>query len=518
MLRTGRTVTRTWPDRPEVRDELDLPRRTVLTERRVQEPDGSARFEQERGPFQDYGRRVHHADGHLVETTHYRLVLPWFGWVFAVPLRWWFGRGRRRSFPRRGHARPPRRPGAWWAPPDTLDDRQVLVLGLLAAASMSAAFVNTVFTQVVAFAADDFEVGSTGIGVAGSVVRAGIVLALPFAVLADRLGRRRVITIVAWAAPVITALGALAPSFGWLTATQAVGRPLGLALAFLVGVVAAEEMPRGSRAYALSVLAMASGLGAGVAVAALPLADLDPGSWRLVFVVTLVWLPIAADIARRLPETHRFHERTPGKVRLRGKRFAVLAAVAVLTNVFVAPASFFQNAYLRDVRDYSGLAIMAFTFATATPAGIGLLVGGRFADVKGRRRVLAVTLPLSTVFLVGAFSVGGAPMWFGAFLGGFLGSVAYPALAVYRAELFPTVNRGRAAGFLSATALVGGIGGLLLAGALLDGDWRYGQVMGLLGLGQLVAVAVIWTSYPETARRSLEELNPVDDVGAAPPR
>ena len=92
--------------------------------------------------------------------------------------------------------------------------------------------------------------------------------------LADRIGRRTVIVAVGFAAPLVAAAGALAPTFPMLVATQTIGRPLGLALDFLVAVVAAEEMPRNSRAYAVSVLAMASGLGAGIAVASLPLADL----------------------------------------------------------------------------------------------------------------------------------------------------------------------------------------------------------------------------------------------------
>ena len=36
---------------------------------------------------------------------------------------------------------------------------------------MSAAFVNTLFTQTVNFAADDFGISDTGIGIAGAVVR-----------------------------------------------------------------------------------------------------------------------------------------------------------------------------------------------------------------------------------------------------------------------------------------------------------------------------------------------------------
>ncbi len=507
-------VTRAWPDHPDVVEVLRRPRHDLVAEREV--ADGE--FEQAHGPFRRYRRRVERTDDGWRETTEYRLVVPWMMWLFAVPVRLHLGRGTGRGT---GH---PRRPGTigsrtagmrstgtpWWAPPDRLDERQVLVLGLLAAASMSSAFINTVFTQTVAFAADDFGVGSSGIGIAGSVVRAGIVIALPAAVLADRIGRKRVITFVAWAAPILTALGALAPSFALLVASQAVGRPLGLALGFLIAVVAAEEVPRSSRAYAVSVLAMASGLGAGLAVLSLPLADLGVGGWRLVFLVSLVWLPAAAHIARRLPETTRFEQRPIEPPRLDRRRFAVLAVVAVAGNTFVAPASFFQNAYLLDVRQYSGASIALFSVATATPAALGLILGGRFADIRGRRRLLAVALPISTAFIVVSYSVPGPPMWASALIGGFFGSVAYPALAVYRAELFPTGNRGRVAGLLTATALIGGIGGLLAAGALLDGTWTYGQVMGLLAIGQIVVAVTVLAAYPETARRELEELNPSD--------
>ena len=483
---------RWWPTDRGLRD----PRHDVVTETVAE--DGT--FVQAHGPFGAYARRVESADGGWREETTYRLRVPWFGWLMAWPVRAAIAR---------------RRSGSWALPPAVLDRRQTMVLGLLAAASMSSAFVNTVFTQTVAFAADDFGVGSGGIGVAGAIVRAGIVLALPAALLADRIGRRRVIIVTAWAAPIITALGALAPNFWSLVATQAIGRPLGLALGFLIAVVAAEEMPRTCRAYAISLLALASGLGAGVAVLALPLADLGTAGWRLVFVVALFGVAIALDISRRLPETGRFERNradppVASRRQLATARFVALAVVAIATNVLIAPASFFQNAYLRDVRDYSGLGITAFTFATATPAAMGLVIGGRFADLRGRRHLIAATLPISAVFLVVAFSVGGAPMWGSAFVGGLFGAIAFPALAVFRQELFPTGRRSTAAGFLSASALIGGIGGLLIAGALLEGGWTYGPVMGLLALGQLIAVVVVLTRFPETAQRSLEDLNPGD--------
>ncbi|HSH11652.1 MAG TPA: hypothetical protein VLA10_07680, partial [Ilumatobacter sp.] len=251
MLRSARTVTRVWPDQPAVREFIDRERDDVVGEQRG--ADGS--FLQIAGPFEQYQRTIDSDGEQLTERTTYLLNIPWFGWLFALPIRLLIGRRGFDPVHRRPHKTP------WWAPPDQISPRHALILGLLAAASMSSAFTNTLFTQTAQFAAEDFGIGDVGYSVAQSIVRAGIVVALPFAILADRIGRQRVIRVVAWAAPIVTALGALAPNFPALVATQAIGRPLGLVLDILIAVVVAEEMPRNSRAYAVSIMAMASGLG-----------------------------------------------------------------------------------------------------------------------------------------------------------------------------------------------------------------------------------------------------------------
>ncbi len=507
-------VIRRWPDTSEQRQRLLAPRDDLLLETATPTPTKAdaagldettsvGRFGQCDGPFTAYERTVTgHPDGsELVETTRYSVSIPWFGWLFRIPVR--------RVVARRGSHR------SWWAPPDRLDPTQLLVIGLLAAASMSAAFVNTLFTQTVNFAADDFGISDTGIGVAGAVVRAGIMIALPAAVIADRSGRRPVIVAVAWLGPLLSLLGALAPSFVVLVASQTLARPMGIALAFMIGVVASEEMPRNSRAYAVSVLAMAAGFGAGVAVLSLRLADLGESGWRYVYVIAAVWCVVALDLTRRLPETRRFAaahiEPKTRRPRLNLRRLALIGTVAFIGNIFIAPASFFQNRYLADIRDFSGGMIGVFSIAVGTPASIGLILGGRFADTSGRRRLIAFTLPLGTAAIVAAFTYGGAALWVFSLIGGILSSAAYPALAVYRSELFPTGNRSRAAGLITGAALIGGIGGLLLTGWLLDAGWSYGQVMGMLGLCQLAVAGLVVAAYPETAHLELEELNPEDD-------
>ena len=209
--------------------------------------------------------------------------------------------------------RPPgRRRTPWWAPPDQLDARAIFVLGLLGAACLAVGYLNTLFTQTVNFAADEFGASEEAQGVAGTVARFGIVFSLPFVIFADRVGRKKMLVAAAFCAPTLCALGAFAPSFAWLTVTQTLGRPIAISLGLLVGIVAVEEMPRNCRAYAISLLALATGLGAGLAVMALPLADLGLRGWRLVYLLSLVFLVIAVDLARRLPESQRFEVRPCG--------------------------------------------------------------------------------------------------------------------------------------------------------------------------------------------------------------
>jgi len=180
-----RSATRVWPNEPEVRERLLVERRDLVDESVAEATGEVTRFEQANGPFREYRRTVTIRDDEIVEATSYRLRIPWFGWLFALPV--WAHLARRGT----DVARPARSKPPWWAPPDRIDERQALVLGLLAAASMSSAFTNTLFTQTAQFAADDFGVGDVGFSIAGAVVRAGIVVAVPFAVLADLKVTRR---------------------------------------------------------------------------------------------------------------------------------------------------------------------------------------------------------------------------------------------------------------------------------------------------------------------------------------
>lgn len=400
--------------------------------------------------------------------------------------------------------------------PGSLDRPRRTMLGLLWLASLPAAFANTVFTQTAAFAAREFGVSAQEQGVAAAIVRAGVVITIPIALLADRVGRRRVIVALSWGAPLVVGLGALAPSFGWLVASQFVGRPLGIALTVVVIVVATEEMGSDARAWALGVLAIGSGFGAGTAVATLPLAGIDEGSWRLVYVVGLAWLVVAAILTSRLAETGRFlthaATRTIERVsssggRVQPRRLALQALVAASANVFIASVSVFQVRYLLDVREFGAAATSVFLIATTIPASIGLVVGGRIADHRGRRALAGVAIPLATAASVAFFSVSGVAMWLAAVVGATAFAFAYPAMAVFRSELFPTARRTLSSSLVTTSSLLGGAVGLVAVGVLVDRGVGYGVAIGAFAPGPLLVALLIATRFPETALRELEELN-----------
>lgn len=493
-------------------DAILQPRADIVLERPVP---GTARFEQDEGPFRRYARRVEveQAGGGLsrvVQTVEYALALPYFGWLLALPVR-------------RTLARPARATQPWWAPPARLDARASTMLGTLCLVSAMFGYLNTVFNQTVAFASEELGADNGAQGTAGAVVRLGGLIALALVVVADRRGRRGVLLWSALAGCLLAAVGALAPSLAWLTVSQTLARGFTTALVIVVAILAVEEMPAGSRAYALSVLAMASGLGAGVCLWALPLADLGNRGWRLLYVLPLAAIPLLWSIGRHLPESRRFttaptHPGGKDSVRQHrrrvGNRLLLLAASGALLNLFVAPQAQFHNQFLRAERGFSGSGIALLSLTVGTAAGVGVVAGGRLADLRGRR-VVAVVALLGGAFCTATFYFAhGVGLWLWALTGAVVFDAAIPALGVYGPELFPTSLRGRANGAVAVTSLAGSAAGLLLAGQLADHFGEIGPAMAVLSVGPALVAVLVVVFYPETAGRELEDINPED---RAPP-
>jgi MFS family permease len=485
----------------EVLAELRVPRHDLLVERPATAGDSDI-FELDSGPFHEYRRGISvERDGDrfaVVETFTYELAAPVWQLLFRFPVA-------RTLRHRPGHGRNP-----WWAPPVRLDARSSSVLALLCTVALVCGYLGTVITQTITFAADEFGNDKGDQGVALAAVRIGVFLSMSILALADRQGRRALTSWGTVAACCFTVLGAFSVDLWTLGASQTAARGITTAVALLVTIVAAEELPAGARAYGLSVLTLTAGLGAGMAVWVLPVADLDVRAWRIVYLLPVFAVPLLLHVVRQLPETRRFEvSHTARPAPLPRGRLIVLAVSALLLTLFRSPASQLQNEFLRDERGYSAAMITLFTIVTSTPIGIGVFVGGRLADSLGRRIVAAVALVAGSVLVVISFLTHGWQMWIWQLAGLVIGAATVPALGVYGPELFGTRARGRANGLVSIAGVLGSTIGLLAASQLSD-HLGLGASLAVFAVGPAIVAVLVLVAYPETAHLELEQINPGD--------
>jgi MFS family permease len=200
-----------------------------------------------------------------------------------------------------------------------------------------------------------------------------------------------------------------------------------------------------------------------------------------------------------------------------GRRLWLLAISAFLFAVFLAPASQYQNVFLRRERGFSAARISLFTVGTNIWGGIGIVAGGRLADVRGRRIVAAVGILGGVGATVVMFFSIGWTVWAWSIVGAILGALTVPALGVYGPELFPTSVRGRANGIISAVGRAGSVTGLVVVALLITNRSSLAPVLAILAIGPALLAILVVVGYPETAHRELEDLNPEDRNPAGAP-
>lgn len=409
------------------------------------------------------------------------------------------------------------RPGAkgpFWAPPERFDRYEFKVFSLLIAATLVAAYLGTLLSQTMTFVAAEFGQGPSVQGQVIAATRVGAVISLLSVQAADKRGRRSMLLATGTVAVIFSVLSGFATSIWTFGIAQTIARGASTAFAILIGIVASEECPARSRAWLVSVLALFAGLGSGMVVWFLPLAGASTSGWRWLYFAALLSLAVIVLLAKELPETRRFRTQaqsrepvpiSPAMLR----RFALLAVVALGTSIFSAPASNFQNEFLKTERGFGATQISLFALATNTPIGLGVAFFGPLADRRGRRLLGFMGIILGVGFAVVRYSVSGSLMWLAGTAGTVLGSAVIPALGVYGPELFPTSRRAMANGLLTMVGVAGSALGLVLAGFGIE-RLGYSTTFALLAVVPvLCSVAII--GYPETAGKTLEELNPEDN-------
>lgn len=388
-----------------------------------------------------------------------------------------------------------------------LDQRQRRTIFWAGLAVVLTAFDGSVLVLALPAISRDFNANTPALSDLGSVLALGSLGALPLATLADRFGRRRLIATGVLGFSAANFASAFAPTL----AALAVLRLVAVCFEIMVGSVATalivEEAPVGRRGQAVSVLALLSGLGAGITVVAYPL--LAP-HWRWLFLAGGVGVLVAPLIWSRLPEgsTWMRVQVTTSALRLLfqapwRRRILVFAAVTALVSVLLEPAGLFYTLFASSSLHLSPFSISTLIVVSGAAGAIAYLAGGLLTDSFGRRGpAIALTLATSIATSL-SFATATAGFLAGNVLWSVFASMSTPVFGAWSAELFPTRARATAEATTAVAAAGGSIAGLQLVG-LLAQQAGLGRAIALSGLAA-VAGSLFLFGLPETRQAPLPE-------------
>lgn len=340
-----------------------------------------------------------------------------------------------------------------------------------------------------------------------AVTRLASLGAIAFSWWGDRSGRRRPFLAAFVIMILASAMTAASPGAVWFTASQSVSRVTTTAVGTLAVVLLAERVRATHRAFAIGLYAAAGSLGAGVGQLMLPVAAVSSEAWRLAFALPVLGL-LALPVLLRIEEsplvrtdvvTVPMRDLFFGRLR---RPFWIAGLSALFASAFPAVALAFTNERLVNDLGYTAGAATAMALTGGTVGAMGFWIGGRLADLWGRRPTTVLALGMSVSGGIALFTVESIPALLVAIAVGGFGSFAFvPAASSHRAELFPTEIRATAGTAGAYLATLGSAGGLVVGALLID---SIGLTATLLVLaGPMLLAAFLTLALPETRGHAL---------------
>jgi putative MFS transporter len=400
------------------------------------------------------------------------------------------------------------------------------LLAMLASATFFDGFDLSILGTVAPFVQQQHGLSNAEWGLVNTIIRLGAITSFFILILADRYGRRLLITLTIVGYAIFTGLTALSQTITSFTLCQFAAR-IFLACEFALAlIIIGEEYPTRWRGMGISLLSGVSALGTIAAfLAARHVLTFHP--WRTMYLVGLVPLGLIFFFRLGMRETRRFErvrsERgtqswsdamaglwVPFEPRYRARSLLV----TLLWNcyhVVTAPAVTFWTIHAARNLGYSpsqyGLVVAAaylFGFLFGAPTA------GFLMNRIGRKLACAGYYVCAAVAIFALFWVPRPELWVQMVLMSitiffFLGASA--ATNTYATELFPTEIR--ATGYSWTTNLFGRIGELVtpLAIGVLADSIGIPSAVAIMAIGPIVGAVIVMRYAPETRDKTLEEIS-----------
>jgi MFS family permease len=379
-------------------------------------------------------------------------------------------------------------------------------------------FAGSLLIVTLAFSRPDLGLSKGDASWMLAIIRLGSFSALAYGIWGDRLGRRRPM-LVAFVTILLANLAtALTSGVFAFTFFQAVTRAGSGAVAALAIVYLAEEVSPHIRSFTMGIWGVAGSLAGGLAFLLAPLFELPPDRWRWLFGLSAIGLIAYPLLARFLTESRAFQtpaDRPPVLGVLAGesgRSFWPLAIAGLAVGAFSGPAVSFATDYLINDLNWSVLSSSLTIISAGALGATGLLIGGRAADLWGRRPVIVLGMALGAIGGTAFYWQQGPLLILWIVIGSFGSSIFVPAFAAFRSELFPTKNRVVAGALISAMSVTGAILGLALGSQTID-RWGLPTTVTVLA-GLAVAAIPLILLLPETKGVILYQ----EAITAAPPQ
>jgi predicted MFS family arabinose efflux permease len=375
-------------------------------------------------------------------------------------------------------------------------------LALAGLASFLVSFDSAVLVLALPAVAADFRTPVAELSRLASALSLGTIAALPIAMQADRVGRRRLLVLSVAGFSLANLASAASPSVGWLVASRVVAVCFETVAGGVATALVIEEVAPDQRGLAVAAITVAAGAGTGLTTVLYPLVA---PNWRVLYLAGGAGLAGAGVLAVMLRESRAWAAsaaagppRLPLRVLLepawRG-RLALVAAWAALGALLYAPASLL-SALFGSRLGLDPTAISAVMVASGLASIPAFLVGGRLSDRWGRRRLGTGLGLLTAAATAVAFSGSRAAYWAGNVLWSVVASAGVPVLGAWFGELFPTRARATSESVTSVAGAMGGAAGFQLV-ALLQPRLGLGPSLAVMAAGA-GASALLLLLLPET--------------------
>jgi MFS transporter, putative metabolite:H+ symporter len=408
------------------------------------------------------------------------------------------------------------------------------LFAMLMSATIFEGYDITIFHLCTFEIARTFHMSDAAIGLMATIVRFGGMLSFFVVVLADRYGRRPIISRTVLYYTFFTMCTAVSSGVKSFTIFQSLAQ-IFLAAEFGVAVtMISEEFPDARRGRAIGGLHMVAFLGVTAAALAYAVMAESRWGWRGMYMVGIAPLVLVAFLRRGLRETARFNALERARVaagRARAEFWTAIRAcvapfagpyrsrlliVSALWNsigLIGGPTVTFFPLYTRRDHHWEAQRVSEAIVLAYFMGAIGSMLSGFMMDRYGRKFTTSFFYAMSAGSMYVLFTSDSyAGILAGEVATMFAYQAARTATSAISTELFPTAIR--ATGYNLCVQVIGQVCWMLspvVIGLLSTPLGGLGKASSLFAVGPLIGIVIVKFFIPESRGKTLEELSPNAD-------